>query len=569
MIPDNDSLKDIHLIDERDGTEIDKVDTARFINEYFTNIGPSLASNLNIPWTYDGENVLEQIPDIVTTSNEIEKLCRDIQIYKSSSVPHLSTKLLKDAFCILTHQLTFILNKIFTTAMIPNSWKSAKVTPLYKGGDRTNVSNYRPISVLPLPGKIMEKIIHDRLSSFLERNEILTPYQDGFRKSRSTIDTIAGFTDDIASHVNQGNCTTASFIDFKKAFDTVSHEILLLKLDRIGVRNRVHTLIQNYLTDRSQYTTANQIQSNNLGITCGVPQGSILGPLLFLIYINDICHCLNNAKVRLYADDTVIYCSGEQIVENGNKLQQSLNSLYGWCNRNKLTININKTKVMTFGSRKFIKQHISPALKIGDTPLENVSTFKYLGVILDRELKFNSHAQNIYKLATYKINTLRRVRPYINEHTALMIYKMKILPYLDYGDIFYMSANEEHLDEIRKLQYRALRICLKANIRTPRVELLNRANIPLLSYRRIAHLRNYMFKRKRVEDYLDKSDIKTRAHAAPLFIIPKSDTKTLDRSILVKGGKEWNSLTVQTRNIKSYDSFKLTQKRWLWDKIPN
>ena len=134
-----------------------------------------------------------------------------------------------------------------------------------------------------------------------------------------------------------------------------------------------------------------------------------------------------------------------------------------------------------------------------------------------------------------KLNTLRKVRPYINEHTAVMIYKMKILPYLDYGDIFYMSANEEFLDNICKLQYRALRVCLKANIRTARVDLLSRAHLPLLSYRRTAHLRNYMFKRKKINDYMDKSDVKTRAHAAPLFIVPKSDTKTFDRRIVVKG----------------------------------
>ena len=323
------------------------------------------------------------------------------------------------------------------------------------------------------------------------------------------------------------------------------------------------------MSNRTQYTVANSTNSSKLEITCGVPQGSILGPLLFLVYINDICNNLNDTKVRLYADDTVIYNSGEHILQTGMELQLSLNRLYNWCDRNKLTININKTKVMTFGSRKFIKQRISPSLLLGDIPLGNVTTFKYLGVILDRELKFNAHAQNIYKLASYKVNTLRRVRPYINDHTALMMYKMKILPYLDYGDIFYMSANEEHLDVIRKLQYRALRICLKVNIYTPRVELLTRANLPLLAFRRQVHLRNFMFKRAKNDEYLDKADIRTRAHNAPLFKIPKSDTKTFDRSILVKGGTEWNSLSAQTRNIASYNSFKFAQKKWLFSMIPN
>ena len=144
-----------------------------------------------------------------------------------------------------------------------------------------------------------------------------------------------------------------------------------------------------------------------------------------------------------------------------------------------------------------------------------------------------------------------------------------ILPYLDYGDIFYMSANAEHLEDMRKLQYRALRICLNANIKTPRVELLSRSKLPLLTYRRTAHLRNYMYKRSKIDKYLDKADIQTRAHAAPLFKIPKSDTKTFDKSILIKGGTEWNNLPVEKRNIGTYNTFKLDQKKWLYNMILN
>ena len=452
------------MINNIDGSEINKNNVANFINDYFTNIGPTLARNMNSPWTYDSDVIHDQIHDIVTTPDEIYAICKDFEIHKSSSITLLSSRLRKGSFCILTLQLTFLLNKIFSTATIPDLWKIAKVTPLYKGGDRTNVSNYRPISILPLPGKIMEKIIHNRLTTFMDIHNILTPYQDGFRKGRSTIDTIAGFTDDIATNMNQGNCTIAAFIDFKKAFDTVSHEILIQKISRLGIRDNTLNLIGNYLTGRSQYTVANTVESDKLNITCGVPQGCILGPLLFLVYINDICNNLDDTKVRLYADDMVIYNSGEHIIQTGAELQLTLNQLYNWCNRNRLTVNIDKTKIMTFGTRKFIKQKISPEIKIGSQSLDDVQTFKYLGVTLDRELKFNAHAQNVYRLATHKVNTLKKVRAYINERTALMMYKMKILPYLDYGDIFYMSANEEHVDNIHKLQYRALRICLCANI---------------------------------------------------------------------------------------------------------
>ena len=162
------------------------------------------------------------------------------------------------------------------------------------------------------------------------------------------------------------------------------------------------------MEEAKEYTVANSRDSCKLGITCGVPQGSILGPLLFLVYINDICKNLQHTKVRLYADDTVIYNSCDQIIQTGIHLQSSLDHLYNWCNRNKLTVNINKTKIMTFGLRQFIKQRVSPLLQMGNLSLGNVQTFKYLGFILDRELKFSAHAQNVYKLASYKIIPLEK-----------------------------------------------------------------------------------------------------------------------------------------------------------------
>ena len=207
-------------------------------------------------------------------------------------------------------------------------------------------------------------------------------------------------------------------------------------------------------------------------------------------------------------------------------------------------------------------------LHLNNINLECVHTFKYLGVTLDMELKYNAHASTVYKLASHKINTLRLIRPYIDEHTALQIYKMKILPYIDYGDIFYMSASTESLETLRKVQNRALRTCLKANLQTPRVELLNRANLPLLAFRRTVHLRNYMYKRSKNKKYLATPKANTRLHQAPVFVVPKSDTKTLDRSILVKGGQEWNNLDAEIRNLETYSSFRWAQRKWLNSMIP-
>ena len=530
-------------------------------------IGQNLATPFNTPWSFDGTHIDEIAPNFETTIEEITKLCNDIETHKSSAIELLSSKVLKDAFCILTHQFTHLINLVSQKGIFPETWKSAKVIPLFKGGDKSKVSNYRPISLLPLPSKIIEKVIHSRLTEFYSIHNILTDNQDGFRKGRSTIDTIANFTDDISVNINKGECTLAAFVDFKKAFDTVYHDILIQKLKYTGVQGKNLDLLTNYLSNRSQITFANSKIASSHAISCGVPKGSILGPLLFLVYINDFTNVLRNTPTRLYADDTVVYINDVNVKLEQN-LQISLNKLHLWCNKNKLTINIGKTKTMIFGSRKYVKQMHAVKLDINNIQLECVHTFKYLGVTLDMELKYNAHASTVYKLASHKVNTLRLIRPYIDEQTALQIYKMKILPYIDYGDIFYMSANNESLEALQKVQYRAIRTCLKTDIRTARIELLNRAQLPLLAFRRTVHLRNYMYKRSKNKKYLAPKTVNTRIHQAPVLTVPKSDTNALDRSILVKGGVEWNNLDLENRNSESYDSFKRKQRKWLNSKIP-
>ena len=176
------------------------------------------------------------MPNITTNPNEVLKLCKEIKIHKASSIHQLSSRILKDAFLVIPDQLSFVFNKSFTSGIYPAEWKRANVIPLYKGGDLTNVSNYRPISLLPLPGKLIEKIIHAQVSNFLNDNHILTPNKmDLGRVAAPYMDTIAGFTDDIYSEMDKGNCTLVTFIDFKKAFDVVNHDILLRKLLLMGI----------------------------------------------------------------------------------------------------------------------------------------------------------------------------------------------------------------------------------------------------------------------------------------------------------------------------------------------
>ena len=207
------------------GNQIPPEKTAEYINKFFTSVGPELAKKHKTDWSYFGESLHHSIDPMITNSREVESLCKDIAPLKSSGMDKLSSKICKDAFLVLIEQLVHMFNSSLNSSTFPDSWKIAKVIPLYKGGDREDVGNYRPVSLLPLPGKLLEKIVHKRVTAFWETNNFLSEDQGGFRKGYSTVSTIADLTDDLFHQVNESNTTVATFVDLRKAFDTVNLDI--------------------------------------------------------------------------------------------------------------------------------------------------------------------------------------------------------------------------------------------------------------------------------------------------------------------------------------------------------
>ena len=253
---------------------------------------------------------------------------------------------------VLIPQLVYLFNLSFDSSCFPESWKTATVIPLFKGGDRTSVGHYRPILLLPLLGKLIEKIAHKRISTFLETNGVLSDKQNGFRKGFSTASAVAEFTDDMFLATNNGETILAVFVDLRKAFDTVNHDILCNKLQVYGIRGGVLDWCAHYLSGRSQRTLANNVKSDKCELSFGVPQGSVLGPLFFILYVNNVEKCLDNVKVQLHADDTIIFSSGRNLDLLTKHLHSNLCKFVKWCNSNKLTLNQSKTKMVTFGTRQ-------------------------------------------------------------------------------------------------------------------------------------------------------------------------------------------------------------------------
>ena len=403
---------------------------------------------------------------------------------------------------------------------------------------------------------------------FTNDNNILNTQQNGFRSKHSTQDTVAKLTDDIALNINKNKCTVATFIDFRKAFDTVNHKILLDKIFSVGIQRNSLRWLTSYLFNRKQVVNANGFTSEEGTVTCGVPQGSTLGPLLFLIYINDINKDFFNSKIKLFADDTVLYISSSTTKIARDQLQFDLNILDIWCKKHKLSINTSKTKSVIFGTKQFNESITCDKLSIAGDNIDFVDDYKYLGIYLEKTLSFSKHIKYIHSLAAHKIYMLSKIRSCINRTTANRIYKTKVLPYFDQGDILYHDAFIKDVGKLQKLQNRAIRICLNENNRQHVSNLHNSIGIPLLQYRRIYHLSIYAFTRTISVEYLDALPIITRRRNAPLLKSFKSNFKVVDRSVYLQTATVWNNMSTEMRNIDNLESFKKVQKQKLIDSIP-
>ena len=496
--------------------------------------------------------------NIVPTIDEIIKYCKEINIHKASSVQDLSSKLLKLAFLRHPEKLKYIFDQIADSGIFPTEWKCATIIPLKKVNNTNLVNELRPISLLPLPSKILEKIIHNRMIEHLESNDLLDTCQGGFRKNNSTVNTTVRFTNDIFNAINRRHLSIATFVDMAKAFDTVNHTILLNKLESLGFTGKIINLLRNYLTDRKQSTLANGVVSSLVNISCGIPQGSTVGPLMYIIYMNDVSTSLNHCKYQLYADDTVIYLSDDitNLNDATNRITTDLESFKYWCDMNKLTLNVKKTKYVTFGLKSQTRKVINHTLQIGTNKIERVPSYKYLGIILDSNLNYKKHIENCIKSASYKAMLLSKIRKYITFEASVRIYKTMILPLIDYGDILYEDTNQVLLSKLQTLQNRCLRTCVYKNYHISVNDLHEICTVVTLNKRRIMHLILFMFKQKCNADIVNNRNVNTRVHDAQLFMTSRPNSEKYKVNVLYKGAMIWNSMTVAERSIETYEKLK-------------
>ena len=444
----------------------DDQEIANAFNDFFINIGPTLSEAITEPVNksytdFLKEKIQSKFHFETVDSNQVSTIISKLKSKSSSGHDGISAFLLKDINLIATPTITLIINQSLSTGIFPDKLKIAKVVPVFKKENPHMTGNYRPISLLPVISKVFEKIVFSQLYKYFNDNNLLYNSQYGFRKGHSCEYAAMEITDKIFKYLDNKKLPLAIYLDFSKAFDTINHKILLHKLKYYGVSGEPLKWFENYLTNRKQYVQYKNKTSSEQIITTGVPQGSILGPLLFIIYINDIAKITKNFKFTIYADDTTLIeplCTFTHPSSgNKHKLSKEINAelekIVEWLALNKLSLNAKKTKFMIFHHKQKSIENIVPKLMINNVVIERVKVFNFLGVTIDEHVTWKPHAQKVAAKIACTIGTMKQLKHFLPANIMKTLYNSLILPHISYGIILW----GKELKRINKLQKWAIR----------------------------------------------------------------------------------------------------------------
>ena len=452
----------------------DSVEIANSFNQYFIDIGPSLANRIDSNRHFRDYLRTPSVNQLTLRSIDENKISQAIEHLKnksSSGIDGISNNLIKMARCELIKPLTKIINQMLHTGIFPEQLKISKVLPLHKANDKMSLTNYRPIALLPSISKIFECVLLEQLTNHFTDNNLLSPQQYGFRVKHSTELAALNLVDYLTYKLDTGKIPINIYIDLSKAFDTLIHDILLDKMSFYGVNGVAKKLLKSYLTQRQQIVECNGFQSDSLEIKTGIPQGSVLGPFLFSVYINDLPLCTDMFNMIMYADDTTLFCDINSIPDVEHSLNAELSKITDWLAANKLSLNASKTKFMVFHSDKKTVRY--PKLHINATEIERTDHFNFLGLQLNHNLKWNTHI-NCVSLKISKVTGLLYKLKSVYPITILKsIYNTLVLPHINYCILSWGSQ----IDRIHLLQKRAIRNISKSNFRAHTEPLFKEHNL--------------------------------------------------------------------------------------------
>ena len=536
----------------------DSSDIVNGFSDYFAGIAKSLDSKIprtnQSPLVYVSINRMSSFFINSVSSREISQIILGLK-NASGNTNEIPVRLLKHVHSLLSVPVAKLVNKSFLSGVFPSALKVARVVPIFKSGDSQCVSNYRPISVLPLFSKIIERCMAQRLLAFIRKFNIITPDQFGFLKGKSTTDAFIKLTEYIYSCLNNKQHSRGIFIDLRKAFDTVNHEVLVKKLEMYGVRGLPLLWFNSYLRDRKQSVSINGHCSSEETISVGVPQGSILGPILFLLYINDISNVSNLFSVILYADDTTLLANNSDYATLMRDINNELPKLQEWLNANRLSLNLDKTFTLLFSNRY---ADIDPELMViySNEAVKFKDKGEFLGLTIDDNLRFNTHIQVISNKISKSVGIFYRLRHCVPRRVHLNLYYTMVYPYLLYGNIVWGGTSVQHIRSLQLLQKKIVRIITNSGYLEHTSPLFKQMKILKIIDLHRYLLCIYMFTLKqnnhRMFVFTHGHYTRNRNNARPSF----QRLTLTQKSLSFAAPQAWNDLPHRIRDLDNYNIFK-------------
>jgi len=566
----------------------DKSAVATKFNTFFTTIASTLVNNLPTPiGNFGKQHIIDFYRNKGVTQDtfalstvEVEDVCkmlREVNRSKATGLDNLPARFVSDAAEQIAPSISHIINISILQGKVPNELKLAKVTPLYKKGSKTETGNYRPVSVLSIISKVLERVVYNQIYEYIQINDLFYDLQSGFRKSYSTDTCLLNLTDHIKDEIDKGNLCGMVMLDLQKAFDTVNHDILLIKLKALGFRNDVVQWMNSYLTGREQMVIVSGTKSDTAKITCGVPQGSILGPLLFLLYVNDM-NAAVDCRLLLYADDSALLISGKDVANIESKLSEELRNVSNWLVDNKLSLHLGKTESILFGSK--VKLSKSPKLHVqcNGTNIESKSVVKYLGAEIDQFVSGENMAIKVIKKISSRTKFMARKGKYLDGETMKLLATALVQCHFDYAcSSWYSGLSKKSKSKLQVCQNKLIRTILKLPPRTH----IDHSHFKLLNWlpveKRVTQLKLSHVHRivsgtapKYLSNYFipvnNTHNIGTRSSQTSL-VVPRYRSLLGKGTFKYTGAMEWNCLPLGARTIVQKENFKKFVKSYLLERV--
>ena len=546
----------ISPLTKRDGgvavTDKDKADV---LNLFFASVFTSENLN-NIPVLDEGsrsDNIL--LTDILITPLAVKEKLGQLNVNKAQGPDKIPPRVLKELCTQLAVPLSTLFNKSVESGKLPSEWKQAEVVGIFKKGTRSDPGNYRPVSLTSVLCKVLESFIRDAIVNYMTDLNLYASCQHGFRNKRSCVTQLLEVMEILTDCVEDNEPIDMIYLDFKKAFDSVPHQRLLVKLKSYGITGKVYSWVADFLSGRSQKVRVGRDRSSYADVLSGIPQGSILGPVLFTLFINDISDTIQSF-CRIFADDTKIF---DKTV-NRKILQEDLYRLQDWSETWNLYFNASKCNVLHMGkhnpSCKYVLESGGQVVQINECTQE-----RDLGVIFDSKLSFDAHVQSCISKANKILGIIRRSFSFLNKDTFLMLYKSLVRPHLEYANVIWAPRLKRQSAAIERVQRRATK--LLPEVRELSYESRMRyLNLPSLKYRRFRGDLIQTFKilnkidELNIEDfYLFGNESRTRCASEKVFI-HRCNTNIKLHCFSYRSARQWNGLSSRTRNAKDLNNFK-------------